>query len=93
MSERTVHVVVSGRVQGVWYRGSTREQAQSLGLRGWVRNMRDGRVEAVVQGPEDSVAAMLEWMRKGPPAAHVDDLEVSDTDRRVGERFEIGETA
>lgn len=92
MSERSVHVLASGRVQGVWYRGSTREQAKSLGLRGWVRNLADGRVEAVVSGPPDMVADMLEWMRRGPTAARVDDLQVEDCDPPEERDFAIRET-
>ncbi len=89
MSERTVHVLVSGRVQGVWYRGSTEERARALGLRGWVRNLRDGRVEAVIRGPAEAVDSMLEWMRQGPPAARVEDLQISETDEAVGGDFEV----
>ena len=92
MTERSVHVVVSGRVQGVWYRGNTREQAQSLGLRGWVRNLRDGRVEALLCGAEDRVASMLDWMRQGPAAARVDDLQVTDCDAPGEVDFVIRET-
>ena len=89
MSERTVHVLVSGRVQGVWYRGSTEERARALGLRGWVRNLRDGRVEAVIRGAPEAVEDMLEWMRQGPPAARVEDLQVKDADETVGDDFEV----
>ena len=73
---RSVHVVVRGRVQGVWYRGWTNEQAMTLALDGWVRNRRDGTVEAVLVGSHDSVESMLTKMRKGPPAAIVEDIEI-----------------
>ncbi len=64
-------VVMRGRVQGVGFRYSTRLQARRLHLKGWVRNQQDGSVEAVFQGPEDTVQAMLKWCWQGPPAARV----------------------
>lgn len=73
-------VVVSGRVQGVWFRDSCREQAQKLGVNGWVRNRNDGAVEAVFEGPAMAVAAMVEWCRKGPPRAVVTSLKVTNED-------------
>jgi acylphosphatase len=63
--------VVGGRVQGVWFRASTRDEANRLGLRGWVRNLPDGRVEAVFEGEEGQLHRMLDWCRTGPPGAHV----------------------
>jgi acylphosphatase len=75
VSER-VHAFVAGRVQGVWFRGSTRAEAKRLGLTGWVRNLLDGRVELVAEGPEERVEALVAWCRHGPPHARVDDLEV-----------------
>ena len=70
------HVHVSGRVQGVFFRDFTRQQAQALGLVGWVRNLDDGRVEAVFEGEESAVTTMLENLRDGPPQAQVEDLAV-----------------
>ncbi|MCS7117754.1 MAG: acylphosphatase [Thaumarchaeota archaeon] len=70
------HVWVSGRVQGVFFRANTKRVAEELGLRGWVRNLPDGRVEAVFEGPEDSVMRAIEWCRKGPPRAAVEDVDV-----------------
>ena len=69
-------VIVSGRVQGVFFRQTTRERARELGLVGWVRNRLDGRLEAVFQGPPEAVEQMLEWCRHGPPLAEVQDLQV-----------------
>ena len=77
---KAVHVIISGRVQGVWYRGWACEQAKGLGLSGWVRNRRDGTVEAVFAGDTDPVSHMLERCHAGPPAARVSGLEVADAD-------------
>ena len=70
------HVYVSGRVQGVFYRVKTRDKATELGLRGWVRNLPDGRVEALFQGEKDGVEEMIRWCRTGPEMADVSDVEV-----------------
>ncbi len=67
-----MHLDITGRVQGVGFRASLLEAAAPLQLRGWVRNRRDGRVEALVQGPSEAVQALLDWCRRGPPAARVD---------------------
>ncbi len=71
-----VHVFISGRVQGVFFRSSTKDKAEELCVSGWVRNLTDGRVEAVFEGEEGSVKWMIEWCRKGPEYAKVDDVEV-----------------
>ena len=71
---KTVRVVVSGRVQGVWFRAWTTEKAQALGLDGWVRNRRDGSVEAVFSGEEAAVDEMVAACGKGPPLARVADV-------------------
>lgn len=64
-------VLVSGRVQGVWYRESCRQEAERLGLAGWVRNRSDGRVEIEAEGPRQAVDALVAWAREGPPRAVV----------------------
>ena len=71
-------VVVEGRVQGVWFRDSCREQAVKLGVAGWVRNRHDGAVEAVFEGPPMEVAAMVEWCKEGPPRAVVTGIRAVD---------------
>ncbi len=70
--ERRVHVTVTGRVQGVWYRAWTREEARDLGLDGWVRNRRDGSVEAVLAGSREDIRTMLGLLEQGPPLAVVE---------------------
>jgi acylphosphatase len=70
----TVRVRIRGRVQGVWYRGWTVDQARRLGLSGWVRNRTDGSVEAVFSGPECAVRTAIDLCRQGPPAALVDEV-------------------
>jgi len=72
------HVVVTGRVQGVWFRAWTREQAQALGVSGWVRNQPDGSVEAVLTGSDEAVAALIALLHKGPPVAQVKAVQVTD---------------
>ena len=74
---KTVKVRVTGRVQGVWYRGWTEGEATRLGLSGWVRNEADGSVRALLHGPDPAVAAMLALRRDGPPAARVDRVETA----------------
>lgn len=71
------HVVVSGRVQGVWYRQGCWEAADAAGVRGWVRNRSDGTVEAVLEGSPVAVDRVVAWMRVGPPRAVVDHLRVT----------------
>ena len=84
MSSRAVHVTITGSVQGVWYRGWTVKEATALGLTGWVRNRRDGSVEAVFSGEESRISTMIARCRKGPPLARVDNLAVEDN---VAETF------
>jgi acylphosphatase len=76
MVDVTYRLVICGRVQGVFYRGSMVSQANALGLRGWVRNRLDGSVEAVVQGEAHVVNRMVEWARRGPPNAAVASVDI-----------------
>lgn len=76
MARVRAHVWVSGRVQGVFFRAHTKELADRLGLTGWVRNLPDGRVEAVFEGEEEAVREAVEWCRRGPPLALVERVEV-----------------
>jgi acylphosphatase len=77
--------VAHGRVQGVWFRESARRRAEDLGVSGWVRNRTDGAVEAELEGPEEDVAVLVEWFRRGPARARVDDLELEQR-QPTGER-------
>jgi acylphosphatase len=73
-------VVVSGRVQGVFFRDSCREEAAAAGLTGWVRNTRGGEVEAWFEGDPEAVERLVAWCREGPSSAHVQDVDVSNED-------------
>ncbi len=89
-AERTrAHVHVSGRVQGVFFRATTRETAAEHGVAGWVKNLEDGRVEAVFEGPEPAVEAMVEFCHEGSPAANVTDVEVDWSEPEGLEGFEV----
>lgn len=74
MGAARVHLLVTGRVQGVAFRLSTKDEAERLGLAGWVRNLRDGRVEAVAEGPREALEQLVAWCRRGPPSANVTDV-------------------
>ncbi|WP_018258563.1 acylphosphatase [Halomicrobium katesii] len=90
MSDRTrAHVFVSGKVQGVFYRATTRETAGETGVDGWVKNLADGRVEAVFEGPASAVESMVEWCHEGSPRARVDGVEVEYEEPRDTDGFEI----
>ena len=84
MEPARAHLLVSGRVQGVAFRASTADAARRLGLRGWVRNLPDGRVEAEAEGGRPAVEALVAWCRRGPPAAQVDDVTVTWGEPRGG---------
>ncbi|MCS7216104.1 MAG: acylphosphatase [Candidatus Bipolaricaulota bacterium] len=73
---KRVHLFVSGRVQGVFFRAHTRDLAQRLGLTGFVRNLPDGRVEVVAEGPEEKLQELVAFCHRGPPLAHVTGVEV-----------------
>ncbi len=77
--------LVAGRVQGVWFRESCSDQALASGVAGWVRNLADGRVEVVLEGPPNAVDEVLAWCRRGPRRARVDGVDVVD-EAPVGER-------
>ena len=84
---------IHGRVQGVYYRASTVQQAERLGVSGWVRNRADGSVEALAQGGASAVQALVDWARRGPPQALVERVDVADAEPRTLPPFEQGATA
>ncbi|MDR6971192.1 acylphosphatase [Leifsonia shinshuensis] len=85
--------IVTGGVQGVGFRWSAREAAQRIGVTGWARNRLDGTVEAEVQGDQDQVDRMLDWLRTGPPGASVDSVTVTDVPPQDDDAFRIRTTS
>ncbi len=88
-NDERAHVLVSGRVQGVSFRDATRSQAEQLGLRGWVRNTQDGRVEAVFEGVPETVQQMIEWCKSGPSSADVEDVSMENEQPENLSGFEV----
>ncbi|MFO7965935.1 MAG: acylphosphatase [Desulfobacterales bacterium] len=82
MNRTRAHVMISGRVQGVFFRVETRETALRKEVTGWVRNTRDGRVEAVFEGNDEEVQQMIQWCRKGPPGARVNHVDIEQEEFR-----------
>lgn len=83
----TLHLRIAGRVQGVGYRDALRREAVARGLAGWVRNRRDGTVEAVLQGEAASVQAVLDWAQRGPPAARVASVDAQPAQGELERRY------
>lgn len=73
---KRAHIFVSGRVQGVFFRQNALKKAKSLGISGWIKNTKDGRVEAIIEGEEEKINTMIEWLRVGPPLARVKNIEI-----------------
>ncbi|MFJ4038536.1 acylphosphatase [Microbacterium sp. NPDC090007] len=90
---RTVTITLSGRVQGVGFRYALQDEASRRGVAGWVRNRRDGSVEARLTGDPDAVEDVIAWAHEGPTAARVDDVDVLDGVAEALEGFEIRPTA
>ena len=86
---KTIHFVVSGRVQGVFFRASTREQAQQLALTGWVRNLPDGNVEGMASGEAEQLTRFQAWLRQGPKMAAVSGLDVNEVEQQSFTGFVI----
>ena len=89
MTEIARHLSIGGRVQGVFFRAWTRQQAERLGVKGWVRNCPDGHVEAHVEGDDAAVEQMTECMRRGPPAAEVENFRIWDVEPCQFDGFEV----
>jgi acylphosphatase len=85
-------VFVSGDVQGVFFRAEARNRARRAGVAGWVRNLPDGRLEAVFEGPGEAVESLIDWCRHGPAGADVQEVEVSDEDPEGLDAFEVRRT-
>ena len=73
---KRVHLIISGRVQGVFYRYSTKQKAEQLGIKGWVRNLSNGNVEALLEGDEKNINEMISWCKKGPEHSDVTNIEL-----------------
>jgi acylphosphatase len=86
---KRLHVWVSGTVQGVYFRESARAEAERRGVAGWVRNLPDGRVEAVFEGPALAAEAMVDWCRRGPPNAAVEGIEAREEEPRGDAGFAV----
>ncbi|MEA5534212.1 acylphosphatase [Crocosphaera sp. XPORK-15E] len=87
-----VHVLINGKVQGVGYRYGTVQEARKLGIRGWVRNLADGRVEAVFVGDKPIIEQMVQWCHQGPRHAQVTDVDVKPLEPQLFQGFEVRET-
>jgi acylphosphatase len=86
---KSLHLVIRGRVQGVFYRKWTQERARHHGIAGWVRNRDDGAVEAVFSGPAEAVDALLAECQEGPPAARVEGIDVTAAEPVLAQTFEV----
>jgi acylphosphatase len=84
-----IHAVIHGKVQGVFYRDSTRQQAKALGITGWVKNNKDGTVELQACGQQDSIDQLVEWLKKGPPRAQVSKVDWAEEDEGNHKEFAI----
>lgn len=90
MSNRRIHVFISGKVQMVGFRASTRRTANRLGVKGWVKNLPDGRVEVVAEGEEKQIEKLIDFLHEGPPAARVDNVQITDEEYTGGfDQFSI----
>lgn len=86
---KTIHFIVSGRVQGVFFRASTRQSANELGLCGWVRNLPDGRVEGMASGESKDIARFKAWLGRGPEMAKVQDVQIEEVELQEFAGFEV----
>lgn len=87
--QKTIHFTVSGRVQGVFFRAGTKQQADLYGVGGWVRNLRDGKVEGVATAEESILSLFLQWLHQGPEMARVLKVETRELDFQEFDAFEI----
>ena len=85
----TIHILIKGRVQGVFYRATARDMAEAFGLTGWIKNTREGDVEAIASGKEDQLQQFVEWCKSGPPQAIVANVAVNRIADETFEKFKI----
>lgn len=85
----TVHLIIKGKVQHVFYRASARDEAEKLGIKGWIKNTPEGNVEAVVNGNQECIDRYITWCWKGPSSAKVESVEVKDLQDELFEGFKI----
>ena len=85
----TVHILIKGKVQGVFFRATAKDIAQALDLNGWVKNTGEGNVEAVATGSETSLHQFIEWCKKGPPGAIVSSIDVTSLEEKAFDNFRI----
>jgi acylphosphatase len=83
------HLIITGLVQGVFYRDSARKKAEELGVKGWIKNLEDGNVEALITAEEVSLKAFIEWCKVGPAKARVKDVQVEQRELKEFSKFEI----
>jgi acylphosphatase len=89
VGQRAIRCLVAGRVQGVNYRAAAAERATALGLGGWVKNLPDGRVEAIAGGALEALTEFAAWLWQGPPAARVDSVQVEEWTATFPDRFDV----
>lgn len=85
----TIHLIVSGKVQGVFFRASAKDVADEIGVTGWVKNAEDGNVEAMAQGTEQQLQKFIDWCKKGPPKAIVTDVKIAPAGDELFEKFSV----
>ena len=90
MPQQCIHAFISGKVQGVWFRAFTREQAQALGVTGWAKNLADGRVEVMLCGEQSKLQTLIKLLGRGPPLARVSGIEQQLQDGQPLSGFTIG---
>lgn len=86
---KTIHFLVSGRVQGVFFRAETRRRADLGGITGWVRNLMDGRVEGTASGEETQIESFKAWLHEGPAYARVDDVSIEELEYEEFDKFRV----
>ncbi|HZI02300.1 MAG TPA: acylphosphatase [Flavisolibacter sp.] len=87
--ELTKHILIKGKVQGVFYRVTAKDAGTALGIKGWIKNTADGHVEACISGKEEAIESFINWCWKGPKDAEVIDIEIKESDYQSFSHFEI----